>query len=167
MIAIKIVLVVFLLILDIILVRSVLKGAPFAPTNSGYVKRMLEIAKVKPGELAVDIGSGDGRIVIALAKAGCEAHGYENNVFLVWLSRFKIKRAGLAGKATIHHKSFWQQDFSKYSVVTIFGMSHFMAKLSEKLQAELKPGARVVCNTYSLPNWKPETINDRIYLYKN
>ena len=83
-------------------------GAPFEPTSDRKLKIMMKLAKVKKGEKAVDHGSGDGKIVIALAKAGAEAHGYEINPLLVLFSRYKIKKAGLKGKAFIHWKNFWK-----------------------------------------------------------
>ena len=164
-IAIKTILVLFLLVINSILFYSIFRGAPFAPTNPDIVKKMIDLAKIKTGDKAVDIGSGDGRLVIGLAKAGAEAHGFEINPLLVWWSRWKIKRAGLQGRAFIHRRSFWNEDFSKYNIVTVFGMSHIMKKLSIKLQNELPLGASVVCNTFSLPNWPDFQKLDRIYIY--
>lgn len=67
-------------------------GAVFAKSDEKLIATMIQLAKVKPGEKAVDLGSGDGSVIIALAKAGAEAHGYELNPFLVWLSRRQIKK---------------------------------------------------------------------------
>ncbi|MBU0731827.1 hypothetical protein KKC88_03025 [Patescibacteria group bacterium] len=164
-IAIKTILVLFLLAINGILFYSIFRGAPFAPTNPNIVKKMVALVKVRPGDKAVDIGSGDGRLVIALARAGAVVHGYEINPILVWWSRLKIKRAGLQDRAFIHRRSFWNEDFSQYNIITIFGMSHIMKKLSAKLQGELPSDARVVCNTFSLPNWPDYQKLDRIYLY--
>jgi ribosomal protein L11 methylase PrmA len=142
-------------------------GAPFAPSTRKSVKKMIELAKIKKGDIAVDLGSGDGRIVIALAKTGTEAHGYEINRFLVWYSRIRIRMAGLEKKAFIHSGNFFKEDLSKYNVVIIFGIFNIMKKLGNKLHHELKPGTTIICNNFSLPNWNSTHREGRFYVYKN
>lgn len=145
--------------------RPFFRGAPFAPTDRKTMNRMLERAQVKPGERACDIGSGDGRIVIALAKAGAYADGFEINPLLVWWSKIRIKRAGLSQKARIIRKNLWQTDFSPYDVVALFGIPYIMKDLGDKLLAELKPGARVVSNNFAFPTWEAASRQDGIILY--
>ena len=164
-IALKSILILFLLAINGVLFYSIFRGAPFAPTNPDIVKKMIKLANIKQGDKALDIGSGDGRLVIALARAGAEAHGFEINPLLIWWSRWKIKKAGLINQAFIHKKSFWNEDFSQYNIITLFGMTHIMKKLSSKLQKELPFGSRVVCNTFALPNWPNVQKLDKIYLY--
>jgi protein-L-isoaspartate O-methyltransferase len=165
MLIIKIILILVFLILDFILIKSILKGAPYAPTTPAVVASMLQLANVQPSEKAVDLGSGDGRLVIALAKAGAQADGYENNPLLVWLSRYKIMRAGLQNKAHIYYRSYWPEDLGQYSLITLFGMTHIMPALSEKLNKELTKGTRIICNSYSLKDWQPVKIEKRLFLY--
>jgi formyltetrahydrofolate synthetase len=131
-----------------------------------FTPAMITRLNITPGDKAMDLGSGDGRLVIALAQAGAEAHGYETNPMLVWWSRYLIKRAGLQDRAFIHRESFWDVSFSSFSVVTLFGMTHIMERLAKKLHSELPLDAVIAANTYTLPGWKPETSNDGIYLYK-
>lgn len=142
-------------------------GAIYVPTGKGTVKKILSLAKVKPGERAVDLGSGDGRLVIALAQAGAEAHGYEINPLLVFLARRNIRKAGLSGKAFIYWKSFWKEDFSKFDVVVVFGIAHIMKRLEEKLKKEIKADARVVSNGFPLPTWPQSERDSCVYLYQN
>ena len=113
---------------------------------------------------AADIGSGDGRIVIALARAGAVAHGYEINPLLVWWSRVKIRRAGLDGRAYIHRKNLWHTDFSSFDAVTVFGVFHIMRRLETKLRRELKPGARAVSIGFEFPTWPAAEKYDGIYV---
>lgn len=162
----KIILILLLIPIDGVLIFSILRGAPFATTRHGVVEKMIGLVGVRTGERAVDLGSGDGRMVIALARAGAQAEGYEINPLLVLISRWRIRRAGVADHAKIYWRSFWNVDMSAYTVVTVFGMWHFMEKLGEKLIRELPSHARVVCNTYQLPQWTPIKKEHKIFLYK-
>ena len=149
-----------------VLLLPMLRGAIFVASRNEAVEKIIAIAKIKPGMKAADLGSGDGRIVIALAKAGAEAHGYEINPLLVWLSRLKIRKEKLENKAFIHWKSFWRCDFTCFDVVTIYGINYIMKNLEKKLQRELQSGAKVISNAFTFPNWIPTHKEDRIYLYK-
>src|SRR6266403_3816056 len=133
---------------------GLLNGALYIPTDNETVEKMITAAALTADDRLVDIGSGDGRLVIAAARAGAEAKGFEINPFLVWLARRKIRAAGLEKRATIEWKDFWRADLSSYSVVTVFGIGHVMGRLERKLAKELKPGSRVVCNLFALPTWK-------------
>jgi protein-L-isoaspartate O-methyltransferase len=141
-------------------------GLGYAPTKASILKDMIDLAEVKPGEKAVDIGSGDGRIVIALAKAGAEAHGYELNPVLVWISRWRIWRSGLTGKAFIHQKNFWHAQYGEYSLVMMFAVKYLMKSLETKLKKDLLPGARVVTNHFGFPTWPPLKTKKGVSLYK-
>lgn len=141
-------------------------GAPFEPTSEKKLKKILKLANIKRGEKVVDLGSGDGRIVIRMAENGAEAHGYEINPLLVLYSRNKIKKAGLKGKAFVHWKSFWKVDFSKYDVVVMFQFKTVMKKLQDKLKKELKKGSRIVSYYWKFPDWKYSKRIEDIYLYE-
>lgn len=172
-----ILLIVILLVIFLILCAAVISflgaigifiglGAPYVPTHDKTMKKMVMLLNIKPGEKAVDLGSGDGKIVIALAQAGAEAHGYEINPFLVLWSKMNIKKAGLSGKAFIHWKSFWGADFSSFQVVTIYGITYVMKRLEKKLQKELKQGSRVASNAFTFPQWNPIQNDNGVHLYK-
>lgn len=154
-----------LILLDGFVLWLVLRGAPFIPTKVRGVEKILACSKVVPGCKAMDIGSGDGRIVIALAKAGAEAHGIEINPFLVWWSRRNIRHAGLQDRAFIHWQDLWKSDFSDYDVVTLFGITHIMKRLEKKLRGELKPGARVVSIAFKFPTWPLAEKNEAVFAY--
>lgn len=141
-------------------------GAPYEGTSMKKVKRIIRLARIKKGEKAVDLGSGDGRIVIEMAKKGAEAHGYEVNPILVWISRRKIKNLGLQDRAFIHWKSFWKANLKKYDVITLFQFYTIMKKLEEKLQKEIKKKARVVSYYWKFPDWKIIKRDKNIFLYK-
>lgn len=132
----------------------IVRGAVYFPTKPANVEAIVRLAEIKSGEKAVDLGSGDGRIVIALARAGAEAHGYEINPLLVWRSRTAIRRAGLDGRAFVHWRSFWGVNLSDFSLVTAYGIPYIMRSLERKLRRELRSGARVISNIYPFPSWK-------------
>jgi ribosomal protein L11 methylase PrmA len=157
--------VIFLVLLIIILI-SIIKGGPYVPSDKKTIERMIKLLKIKKGEKAVDIGSGDGRIVIALANAGAKAYGYEVNPLLVYWARYQIWRQKLSGRAYSYWKSFWSVDLSDFDVVTVYAISYVMDDLGKKLIKELKPGARVVSHTFKFPEWKPVSEESGVYLYK-
>ena len=151
---------------SIIMLVWLRRGPFYVPTKRNYVPHIIDFLSLKPGEKAVDLGSGNGRLLIALAQAGAEAHGFEHNPLLVWRSRYNIKRAGLTGKAFVHIDNFWNVDVSSFDGVVIYGIPYIMHKLEEKLQRELRPGARVVAHSFPFPSWKPSATHKRVYLYK-
>lgn len=140
-------------------------GAIFMPTPDEEVVTIISLLGIQLGEKAIDLGSGDGKLVIALAKAGAKVEGYEINPFLVWVSRRNIKKAGLTDNAVIYQKDFWEIDFSPFSIVTLYGVPYIMNKLEAKLKKELKPGARVASNYFGFSSWAPLQKEKNVYLY--
>ena len=154
-----------ILILTTILIPMI-TGAPFVPIDTTALKRMIALLQIQLGEKAADLGSGDGRIVIELARAGAKAHGYEINPLLVLTSQKNIKNAGVVDQTSIHWKSFWGQDLSSFQVITLFGMPHMMKRLAQKLRKELKPGARVISHQFMFPDWPVAQQESQLYLYR-
>jgi hypothetical protein len=142
------------------------RGAIYDPSTHAQAGTMVDLAGVRAGERAVDLGSGDGRIVIELAVRGAEAHGFEVNPVLVLLARRNISRHGLEGKAFIHWRSFWRADLSRFDIVTTFQVDFVMARLEDKLKRELADGARVVSHHWRFPTWPAETVRGDMYLYR-
>lgn len=140
-------------------------GAIYVSISEAKIKKMLELLKISPGQDAIDLGSGDGRLVIAMARAGANACGCEINKFLVFISRKNIKKAGLGDSAHIYCKNLWNQDLKDFDVVVIYPMTHMMKRLEEKFAKELKPGAKVAIKHFALPTWKPARVEDDVYLY--
>ena len=126
---------------------------------------MIDLAKPQVGEKMIDLGSGDGRIVMEFAKLGLESHGYEINTELALLSESKILEANLDTKSFIHIADFWNEDLASYDIVVIYGMTSIMKLLEEKLQKELKPGARVLSAIFHFPNWERAHEQDNVSLY--
>jgi len=155
-----------LIILCGIFLYHLSQGAIFLPTHRASVSRMVELAGIKPGMKAVDLGSGDGRLVIALTQAGAQASGFEINPLLAWWSRFKIRQAGLKGQAKIYNQNFWSVDLGQYEVILVFGMSHIMGRLEQKLQRELRPHTLVVSNIFQFKILRQVNAQDGVYVYR-
>jgi hypothetical protein len=115
---------------------------------------------------AADLGSGDGRVVIALARRGAEAHGFEVNPFLVFLARRNISGASLQGRAFIHWKSFWGADLSHFDSLTVFQGSFVMRRLEAKVRKELAVGARVVSDFWGFPTLVHEKMDGTVFVYR-
>lgn len=156
----------FAVIVSISFVFVILTGAPYVATDKKKISTIIKFSKLQPNGRALDLGSGDGRLVIALARQGIETHGYEINPFLVWWSRQRIKRAGLADKAFIHNKNFWKQDISKYNIIVLFGVGTIMKKLQTKLDQELNDSYIVVSNGFPFPSWQYVDKENQIYFYR-
>ncbi len=157
-----------LLLFVLILISMLFFGAPFDPSSNDSLRKMIKLAKIRKGDIIADLGSGNGKVVIAFAKLpkAKEVHGFEINPFLLLYSRKMIKKHNLDKKAFIHWKSFWNQNLSKFDVVTVFQIHYVMEKLGEKLKKELKKNARVVSNLWKFPNLKLKKSYGEVYLYK-
>jgi len=164
--AINIILIIALFYVILVFLLPPFMGAPYVPSSRAVVEKMLQFSQAKAGERMVDLGSGDGRIVMAFAKAGIEAHGYEINPTLVFLSRLAIRARGLRGKAHIHWRSLMSVDFSQFDIVVIYGLPRLMKTLEARFQKELPLGGRVISNTFSFKNWPANKKEDKVFLYR-
>jgi len=143
---------------------------PFVPTPANVVDAMLDLAAIKPGDVLIDLGSGDGRIVIAACKRfGIRATGIEIDPDLVRQSETLARQEGLAGKARFVQADLFAYDLREASVVTIFLTPGVNLRLRSKLLSELAPGTRIVSHRFDMGNWMPtKTVqlgDDRIYLW--
>jgi predicted RNA methylase len=133
--------------------------APSIPTPSSVVERMLEAGRVKAGDIVYDLGSGDGRIVIAAAqKYGAKAVGVEMLPDLCRQAQRRIRELGLSDRASIVEGNVFHVDFSAATVVTMYFMTDSNERLRPNLEKYLKPGTRVVSNQFPIKGWKPVTV---------
>ena len=136
------------------------KDVIWVPTPFVLVEKMLDMAKVTPKDFVMDLGSGDGRNIIAAAKRGATATGVEFNPDMVELSRKQAAAAGVTDRATFIQGDMYEADISKATVLALFLLPHNLNKLVPKLLA-LKPGSRIVGNTFAPEGWaadESETI---------
>jgi len=146
--------------------------APFVQTPLEVAKKMLDLSQVKPGEVLYDLGCGDGRLIILAAKdIGAKSTGIELREDLVERARTEIKRLDLEDKVKVIQGNFFDVNISDANVITLYLTSSANERLRPKLEAELKPGARVVSHDFKVPGWKPvgvydELLGHTIYTYR-
>ena len=131
------------------------KDVVWVPSPPEMVSKMLEVAKVTPSDFVMDLGSGDGRNVIAAAKLGASALGVEYNPDMVALSQRLAKEAGVDNKAKFVQGDMYEADISKASVMALFLLPVNLNKLTPKF-LDLKPGSRIVLNTFGIDGWEPD-----------
>lgn len=131
------------------------KDVVWVPTPDVLVEKMLDLAKVTKDDLVMDLGSGDGRNVIAAAKRGARAIGVEYNPKMVEIARQNALKAGVVDKATFIEGDMYQADISKASVLALFLLSSNLEQLTPNFLS-MKPGSRIVDNTFTIPGWTPD-----------
>lgn len=131
------------------------KDVVWVPTPQELVEKMLDMAKVTPRDFVIDLGSGDGRNVIAAAKRGARALGVEYNGDMVRLSRGIAVKEGVADKATFVEGDMYEADISKATVLALFLLPNNLQRLLPKF-LDLKPGSRIVANTFGPDEWQPD-----------
>jgi precorrin-6B methylase 2 len=131
------------------------KDVIWLPTAQALAEKMLNLAQVTPQDYLIDLGSGDGRIVIAAAKRGARAHGIEYNPDMVELSKRNAVREGVADKATFVKADLFESNFSAATVITMFLLPEINMKLRPAI-LDLKPGTRVVSNSFDMEDWKAD-----------
>jgi precorrin-6B methylase 2 len=131
------------------------KDVVWVPTPEPLVEKMLDLAKVTPNDFVIDLGSGDGRTVIAAARRGARALGVEYNPEMVALSKRNAARAGVSDRAQFVQGDLFEADLSRATVITLFLLPEINLRLRPKL-LELKPGTRVVSNSFTMGEWKAD-----------
>lgn len=137
---------------------------PYVPTTAAGVQTMLKLADVKKSDVVYDLGCGDGRIVIAAAKSfGAHGVGIDINPQRIHEAQENAKKAGVENLVRFEKNDLFQADIKDATVVTLFLLSSVNQRLRPKLLQDLKPGTRVVSNTFSMGDWRPdkeETLPD-------
>jgi SAM-dependent methyltransferase len=135
------------------------KDVVWVPTPQVVVDKMLDLAKVTKDDYVMDLGSGDGRTVITAAKRGAKALGVEYNPDMVELSKRNAEKAGVTERAQFMKADLFETDFSKATVVTMFLLPEINLRLRPKI-LNMKPGTRVVSNTFTMGEWKADETAD-------
>jgi SAM-dependent methyltransferase len=131
-------------------------SVPYVPTPQVVVDRMLEIGKVGPQDYLIDLGSGDGRIVVTAAQRhGAHGFGVDLNPTRIAEANTNARKAGVADKVNFHQRDLFETDLSRATVITMYLLPRVNLALRPKL-LDLKPGTRIVSHDFSMDDWKPE-----------
>ncbi len=150
---------------------AAIKGAPWVPTVGKDLERFLALAKIQPGQRMYDLGCGDGRLVVAAAEAGAEARGVELSLFPFAMAVFRQLLSPSRARVKILFRDIWHTDLSDADIVYFFLMPKVYPKLKEKLEKELKKGAKVITYVWAMPGWQAEKVDEaegraKMYLYQ-
>ena len=130
---------------------------PYVPTTEAAVQAMLKLAEVKKTDVVYDLGCGDGRIVISAAKdIGARGVGIDINPVRIGEAKENARKAGVEKLVRFEENDLFEADIHEATVVTLFLLPHINLKLRPKLLKDLKPGTRIVSNTFDMGDWKPE-----------
>jgi hypothetical protein len=132
------------------------KDVVWVPTPQATVDKMLELTKVTPQDVVMDLGSGNGITVISAAKRGATAVGVEFNPDMVALAKRLAAEAGVSNKATFLQGDLFEADLSKATVITLFLLPDINERLRPKL-LDLKPGTRIASNSFDMGDWQPDS----------
>jgi SAM-dependent methyltransferase len=154
------------LILILWVYLPVIWGAPWIPGPLRVINRMLELAETKPGQTVIDLGAGDGRIVILAArKYKAKAIGVEIDPFRWMIANLWIRLLGLRGKAEVRLGDLRRFPVAGADVVTLCLLQGTNQRLKETLATSLRPGVKVVSHTFSMSGWTPAVIDTRHGLF--
>jgi SAM-dependent methyltransferase len=131
------------------------KDVVWVPTPQSLVNKMLDMAKITPQDFLIDLGSGDGRTVITAAKLGTRAQGIEYNPDMVALSKRNAASEGVSDKTEFVKADLFETDLSRATVITLFLLPDINLKL-RPIILNLKPGTRIVSNTFTMSDWTPD-----------
>lgn len=130
--------------------------APYVPTPAEDVQAMLALAEVGEGDYLIDLGAGDGRIVITAALRGAMGHGVELDPDLVALAARRARAAEVDDRLAFLQGDIFDADVTGATVVTLYLMPDANLRLRQRLLSELRPGSRVVSNSFDMGDWKPD-----------
>ncbi len=168
-VALGILLLLFLVFLNVFfsfLVMIHFKGAYHAASSDERVQRILKLATIKKGQKILDLGSGDGKVVLALAQKGAQVEGFEIHPLMVWKSRQLLKKYNVQQKATIHMTNFWNEELSEYDTIVVYGIGYMMKRLEEKIIREAEKGTKIISVYFTFPTLKPKKKIKDVYLYQ-
>lgn len=151
-------------IFEIYSLYAMIKAAPFVPIAGDRIKCMIRLAELKSDDNLMDLGSGDGRIIRAVAPVVARAVGIEINPILYWLSRWRLRHVK---NAEFRREDLWKTDLSNVDVLTIYFINNKMEQLAAKIKREMKVGSRIVSHGFRFaPDWPYVKKDGTVYLYK-
>ena len=160
------VLLLFVFLTFAFLAIDVFLDLPFVGARSAHVETIIRFAQIKKGETIVDLGSGDGRLLIAAAQKGAKAIGYEINPFLIIITKIHSSLKGVEENIKVRKENLWKADLKVADVIFVYAKRKTMQKFEDFIYKNAKKGTRIVVNTNPFPNKKPIKSSNSIFLYK-
>ena len=142
---------------------SVVRGAPWLPTQKQQIEEALDLLDLEPGQTLLDLGSGDGKVLIAAAKRGWHGIGYEINPILYLWGRVRTWR--YRELVSVRLQSYWSKELPNADGVYVFLIGHYMKRLDDKLTRDIKRPTPIVSYTFTIPNRQPRQESYGLYLY--
>jgi hypothetical protein len=137
--------------------RSDELDVPFVPSDDNVLNAMFDMAKPTSGDFLIDLGSGDGRIVVEAARRfGLRGFGVDLNEGLVAIARQRARSVGVADRVEFHIRDLFRTDFRQASILTMYLLPEIVLELREALLRDLRPGARIVSHDYHMGEWRPD-----------
>lgn len=157
----------FMVIIFSFTIWADLKGAPFVRSRKDRIETMLGMADIRPGVRVLELGSGDGTLVLQAAQMGAIATGIEINPFLVWLGRRNTRKAALDGRADFIRADIFKISLTeeKPDIVLLYLLPGTLKKLKEKLAAELPAGTRIISNAFRIEGLMQTAAENNVYAY--
>lgn len=154
-------------IFPLTLILSFFFGPPFVPTPQSVVKEMIDLAKIKKGDVVLDLGSGDGRLLITSAKRGAQATGWEINPFLVLWTKILAFANGVSKKVHMQTGNYQNANLKTADIIFIYALPNMMVKMETKIQKETKSATQIFSYKFPFPKLRPVQKTDSgIFIYK-
>jgi hypothetical protein len=138
-------------------------GGPYIPVRKRDIADALDLISLSPQDVAIDLGSGDGRILRAAVESGARVVGYELNPFLVWFSRFRLRM--FKDRARIYRKNLLQADLHEVTIIFSFQITSLMPKIAHMIHERAKPGTKLLSFAFDVPGMKPVAQKGIVKLY--
>lgn len=159
----------FFLLLAAMVILPVFFGAPWHPLSDKNIDRIINFADLQPGEKFYDLGSGDGRVLIAASHEKCvRGVGVEIDPIKVWISRCFVKTRELSDKINIHRGNMYDFDVSEADVIYLYLTHQALDRLFPEILDRVKPSVRIVCYRFCIRNMEPVKVNEdrNLFLYR-
>jgi ribosomal protein L11 methylase PrmA len=141
-------------------------GPPFMPTPMSTIKELIQIANISEKDVVIDLGSGDGRMLIHAARQGATAKGWDINPFLVLWTCLAAHRYKVGKRVKVHLQNYYKANLSDATIVFLYNFPPHMPKLEQKLQKDLKTGATIISYKFTLPTLRlTATPKPNLFIY--
>lgn len=158
-------LILFVILIFLTITVSLFLELPYVATTDKRIETIIKFAQIKKNQTVVDLGSGDGRLLVKSAQLGAIAIGYEINPLLILFTKLRAFLRGLSQSVIVNNKSLWNADLKVADVIFVYALKKSMKKFEDFVFSNSKPGTRIVTNTNPFPGKKPQKEENGIFLY--